>query len=303
MKKVLLSVLLSLVSSICFASPSEINNLSEENIKELKDLLGFHEKLDISVYERDKYNYMTKEQIHREFGDVVTREDLRNVEVRAHDKINHDVSSVRNYLLTNYESKIHVDYKLDQKANKDLSNVSSEAVMKKVTKGNMTSNTLTIEGSNSVLRDVNIELKENSIGKKYLTEELAREIDEKANKKSIEDEVKRSKETDVKHNRAIVKNRESIANNSQRIEQIDKKISKIAALSQATANLDFGNVRVGNIAVGAAIGNYMNETGIAVGVAYRPNEDIFLSAKWTALAGESRYNSYGASASYQFNLK
>ncbi len=31
-------VLLSLVSSICFASPSEINNLSEENIKELFNL-------------------------------------------------------------------------------------------------------------------------------------------------------------------------------------------------------------------------------------------------------------------------
>lgn len=94
-----------------------------------------------------------------------------------------------------------------------------------------------------------------------------------------------------------------VATNTRRVEQVDRKVNKVAALSTALGNLDFGKVKTGNIAVGAGIGHFNNEQAVSVGVAYAPNEDIFFTAKWSGLMGDASYNSIGASASYQFNIK
>ena len=98
-------------------------------------------------------------------------------------------------------------------------------------------------------------------------------------------------------------NKQDIKNLNTRIDRLDSKINKVSALSQATANLDFGEVRVGNMAVGAGVASYMGNQAVSVGVAYRPNEDWFLSAKWAGVAGDPHYNSLGGSVSYQFNLQ
>ena len=101
----------------------------------------------------------------------------------------------------------------------------------------------------------------------------------------------------------IQENKKAIENNAREIKRVDAKINKVAALSQATASLDWGQISVGNVGVGASIAQYSNETGIAVGVAYRPTDNFFMNLKWTGLAGEPHYNSIGASATYQFNFK
>lgn len=101
----------------------------------------------------------------------------------------------------------------------------------------------------------------------------------------------------------IQENKKAIENNAREIKRVDAKINKVAALSQATASLDWGQISVGNVGVGASIAQYSNETGIAVGVAYRPTDNFFINLKWTGLAGEPHYNSIGASATYQFNFK
>ena len=101
----------------------------------------------------------------------------------------------------------------------------------------------------------------------------------------------------------IQENKKAIENNAREIKRVDAKINKVAALSQATASLDWGQISVGNVGVGASIAQYSNETGIAVGVAYRPTDNFFMNMKWTGLAGEPHYNSIGASATYQFNFK
>ena len=101
----------------------------------------------------------------------------------------------------------------------------------------------------------------------------------------------------------IQENKKAIENNAREIRRVDAKINKVAALSQATASLDWGQISVGNVGVGASIAQYSNETGIAVGVAYRPTDNFFMNMKWTGLAGEPHYNSIGASATYQFNFK
>jgi len=281
-----------------------------------------------------------------------------------------------------------VKEKLDTKADKDLSNITDKETARTnldvyskgevtnlitnsvpKTEGDVVSSTLEItNGTDRIIgtNDLKIELKDKSVTKEKLSDELTKNIDNKANingnnivnKKDKEDfrnnidvyskneidskisnistetnldgEVKENEEKGVKGkvidkhlkenyvhksdiaNRdkmiisnytEIQENKKAIENNAREIKRVDAKINKVAALSQATASLDWGQISVGNVGVGASIAQYSNETGIAVGVAYRPTDNFFMNMKWTGLAGEPHYNSIGASATYQFNFK
>ena len=281
-----------------------------------------------------------------------------------------------------------VKEKLDTKADKDLSNITDKETARTnldvyskgevtnlitnsvpKTEGDVVSSTLEItNGTDRIIgtNDLKIELKNKSVSKEKLSDELTKNIDNKANingnnivnKKDKEDfrnnidvyskneidskisnistetnldgEVKENEEKGVKGkvidkhlkenyvhksdiaNRdkmiisnytEIQENKKAIENNAREIKRVDAKINKVAALSQATASLDWGQISVGNVGVGASIAQYSNETGIAVGVAYRPTDNFFMNMKWTGLAGEPHYNSIGASATYQFNFK
>ena len=281
-----------------------------------------------------------------------------------------------------------VKEKLDTKADKDLSNITDKETARTnldvyskgevtnlitnsvpKTEGDVVSSTLEItNGTDRIIgtNDLKIELKDKSVTKEKLSDELTKNIDNKANingnnivnKKDKEDfrnnidvyskneidskisnistetnldgEVKENEEKGVKgkvidkhlkenyvhksdianRDRMIIsnyneiqENKKAIENNAREIRRVDAKINKVAALSQATASLDWGQISVGNVGVGASIAQYSNETGIAVGVAYRPTDNFFMNMKWTGLAGEPHYNSIGASATYQFNFK
>lgn len=279
---------------------------------------------------------------------------------------------------------------LKGKADADLSNVSKDTIMEKVSKGNVTSTTLKItNGENAALHAMTVDLKEGSIEKKHLGEGLSKTIDDledkvethdiaikalknnkadkvetekalnnlnenlnnevkdrksadrilkkaiekeevarkeadKAMEEKVNQEIVRSVAKDKEHDKAIStiakqsiqntkninyihnavqKNKQAIANNARRIEAVDRKVNKTAALSTAMASLDFGKVKTGKIAVGAGIGGYHNEQAVAVGVAYQPTEDLLLTAKFSGVTGNPKYNSYGASVSYQFSVK
>ena len=201
---------------------------------------------------------------------------------------------------------------LKGKADADLSNVSKDTIMEKVSKGNVTSTTLKItNGENAALHAMTVDLKEGSIEKKHLGEGLSKTIDDleakdKEHDKAISTIAKQSiqntKNINYIHN-AVQENKQAIANNARRIEAVDRKVNKTAALSTAMASLDFGKVKTGKIAVGAGIGGYHNEQAVAVGVAYQPTEDLLLTAKFSGVTGNPKYNSYGASVSYQFSVK
>lgn len=321
---------------------------------------GLDRKLDKTTYEADK------QTLHTDLSKKANT-DASNINVGKYtEKLSEkaNLTTPTNSLVTDTKVKeyLNANYYTNTEIDKKISNVTVE------TKGDITSSTLEIKNGTDRLigtENVSIELKNKAISKEKLSDTLASEIDNKANKNgdnitekkdkeefrnnlevysktevetklkniqtaSLEGEITSKEERGVKGkvidkhlkdhyvNKADLKvrdelimnnyqdiqaNKQAIANNARRIDQVNQKINKTAALAQATSNLDFGQVRVGNIALGAGVGNYMSETGVAVGVAYRPNETIFLSAKWTALAGEPRYNSYGASVSYQFSVK
>ncbi|EFS20868.1 outer membrane insertion signal domain protein [Fusobacterium gonidiaformans 3-1-5R] len=283
--------------------------------------------VDNKITENNK-NYYNKKEVDDKLKNTLTSEDVdKKIDNKANknlDNIGNIADKAKTTLTealgtgTVTENDTHlvtgktVHEALKGKADADLSNVSKDTIMEKVSKGNVTSTTLKImNGENAALHAMTVDLKEGSIEKKHLGEGLSKTIDDleakdKEHDKAISTIAKQSiqntKNINYIHN-SVQENKQAIANNARRIDQVNQKINKTAALAQATSNLDFGQVRVGNIALGAGVGNYMSETGVAVGIAYRPNEAIFLSAKWTALAGEPRYNSYGASVSYQFSVK
>lgn len=321
---------------------------------------GLDRKLDKTTYEADK------QTLHTDLSKKANT-DASNINVGKYtEKLSEkaNLTTPTNSLVTDTKVKeyLNANYYTNTEIDKKISNVTVE------TKGDITSSTLEIKNGTDRLigtENVSIEVKNKAISKEKLSDTLASEIDNKANKNgdnitekkdkeefrnnlevysktevetklkniktaSLEGEITSKEERGVKgkvidkylkdhyvnkadlkvrdelimnNHQEIQQNKQAIANNARRIDQVNQKINKTAALAQATSNLDFGQVRVGNIALGAGVGNYMSETGVAVGVAYRPNEAIFLSAKWTALAGEPRYNSYGASVSYQFSVK
>ena len=321
---------------------------------------GLDRKLDKTTYEADK------QTLHTDLSKKANT-DASNINVGKYtEKLSEkaNLTTPTNSLVTDTKVKeyLNANYYTNTEIDKKISNVTVE------TKGDITSSTLEIKNGTDRLigtENVSIEVKNKAISKEKLSDTLASEIDNKANKNgdnitekkdkeefrnnlevysktevetklkniktaSLEGEITSKEERGVKgkvidkylkdhyvnkadlkvrdelimnNHQEIQQNKQAIANNARRIDQVNQKINKTAALAQATSNLDFGQVRVGNIALGAGVGNYMSETGVAVGIAYRPNEAIFLSAKWTALAGEPRYNSYGASVSYQFSVK
>ena len=91
--------------------------------------------------------------------------------------------------------------------------------------------------------------------------------------------------------------------NGRQLYHVSQKVSSVAALGAALAAVDFGDAPVGKLGVGAGVGHFVDQQAIAVGVAYAPNEDFKMNAKWAATSGKLRYNSISVGATYYIDLK
>ena len=121
--------------------------------------------------------------------DLETKLDTLNsgIDTKLENKANKDFSNVTDKETArtnlNVYSKGEVDSKLNNKL--DSSALTNDLISSKLDKGNVTSSTLTIDnGNNRVLGtgDLKVELKDKSITKEHLSETLKNEIDNKANK-------------------------------------------------------------------------------------------------------------------------
>ena len=75
---------------------------------------------------------------------------------------------------------------------------------------------------------------------------------------------------------------------NQRVSRLDGRLDKVGANAAALANLnplEFDKDTKLNVA--AAVGNYKDETAVAVGVYYRPNEDVMLGVSTSFGTGEN----------------
>ena len=367
---------------------SKLDNKANKDLSNLTNEDKGKARTNLDVYSKSETDNKLNEKADKSDLTKYVKLDGSNIDKTAKNKLTEKLSEAANLdtptntLVTDTivktkldNLKTDLDNKLDKKANasdvytKNELDAKLKNTVAPKAEGDILSDTLEITNGKDRLigkEDVKIELKDKSVSKEKLSDELTKNIDNKANingnnivnKKDKEDfrnnidvyskneidskisnistetnldgEVKENEEKGVKGkvidkhlkenyvhksdiaNRdkmiisnytEIQENKKAIENNAREIKRVDAKINKVAALSQATASLDWGQISVGNVGVGASIAQYSNETGIAVGVAYRPTDNFFMNMKWTGLAGEPHYNSIGASATYQFNLK
>ena len=83
-------------------------------------------------------------------------------------------------------------------------------------------------------------------------------------------------------------NGSQLYNTNQRVSKLDSRLDKVGANAAALANLnplEFDKDTKLNVA--AAVGNYKDETAAAVGVYYRPNEDVMLGVSTSFGTGEN----------------
>ena len=367
---------------------SKLDNKANKDLSNLTNEDKGKARTNLDVYSKSETDNKLNEKADKSDLTKYVKLDGSNIDKTAKDKLTEKLSEAANLdtptntLVTDTivktkldNLKTDLDNKLDKKANasdvytKNELDAKLKNTVAPKAEGDILSDTLEITNGKDRLigkEDVKIELKDKSVSKEKLSDELTKNIDNKANingnnivnKKDKEDfrnnidvyskneidskisnistetnldgEVKENEEKGVKgkvidkhlkenyvhkndmqirdkviisNSAEIQANKEAIKANAKEIKRVDAKINKVAAISQATASLDWGQISVGNVGVGASIAQYSNETGIAVGVAYRPTDNFFMNMKWTGLAGEPHYNSIGASATYQFNLK
>ncbi|PWL45054.1 MAG: S-layer protein, partial [Veillonellaceae bacterium] len=83
-------------------------------------------------------------------------------------------------------------------------------------------------------------------------------------------------------------NGSQLYNTNQRVSKLDSRLDKVGANAAALANLnplEFDKDSKLNVA--AAVGNYRDETAAAIGMYYRPNEDVMLGVSTSFGTGEN----------------
>ena len=83
-------------------------------------------------------------------------------------------------------------------------------------------------------------------------------------------------------------NSSQLYNTNQRVSKLDSRLDKVGANAAALANLnplEFDKDSKLNVA--AAVGNYRDETAAAIGMYYRPNEDVMLGVSTSFGTGEN----------------
>ena len=155
------------------------------------------------------------------------------------------------------------------------------------------------------------------------SEAMNRENQDKVLNNKIEENKKEQAKTDKAQDDKIETNKNNIAANSQKIEELqqnfdkydgrlsglekkvdnlDNKMNKGLSLMAAMNAVDFQNVQTGEMAIGAGVGHYGNAQSVALGVAYSPVEDLTVNAKYSVTAGDVDSFALGAGATYKFKI-
>ncbi|MCI7223665.1 YadA-like family protein, partial [Fusobacterium sp.] len=95
----------------------------------------------------------------------------------------------------------------------------------------------------------------------------------------------------------------NITNIEQRLDDVEGKMDKGFANLTAMATLEFMDLGVNQVAVGAAVGTYGGSQAVAVGVQGAPTENTRIYAKVSATPGRKAKTAAGVGATWRFNLK
>lgn len=87
----------------------------------------------------------------------------------------------------------------------------------------------------------------------------------------------------------------------QKFEKLDKKVDRVAAQAAAMAAIDFSNIGVRKVKLGAGLGWHNGTSAVAVGIATAPTANWFLNAKASATPKSNNTNfTFGVGATYEF---
>lgn len=111
-----------------------------------------------------------------------------------------------------------------------------------------------------------------------------------------------NKETIDRHEGYIAENKSAIGAVNSRVDKLDSKVNKGMSLMAAMAAIDFQDVEVGEIAIGAGVGHFSNSQGVAVGVAYAPTDALKLNTKYSVSSDDVKTLAAGVGATYKFKL-
>lgn len=300
-------------------SKAEKNALSIGNKDNLKKIV-YVDKGEISETSTDSINgsqlFTVKNEIISNFNNYYTKTEIDN--------------SLKDYSKkTETYTKTEIDELIKNSSNSnnstvDLSNISKEVIEKidskvdktefekmKIGEGSVTSQDLTIEnGENRLVgtEELKLSIKDGVIKESHLSKEVTDKIDSKVSKTEIDSYVKDRVEKVNEEIYSTIDNK--INSTNQRIDLVEKevknlgkKVRQVTALSTALASVEYPEMSVGDIGVGAGISSFEGEQGIAVGVAYIPTENTKIGVKYAGLASNRFRGAISGSFGYKFNFK
>lgn len=122
------------------------------------------------------------------------------------------------------------------------------------------------------------------------------------NKNSIKKDniqVATNRKTISNNSKAIDTNRNEIARNSQKIDENNDRAMRGVSQGMAMAAIKYDGIQEGHFSLGAGVGSYSDQTSIAVGTAYKINDDMLVNA---SVSGTDQDETFGYSAGFSYNL-
>lgn len=201
----------------------------------------------------------------------------------------------KKYLKKELSNKID---EIDIKVNKDASNLEKNDKTKWIKALGLDNIATSVNLENKVDKETFIKEQtrvREDLDKKVDKETFKEELNKKADKKYVEEKIQ-----------AMGTVTETLSNEkTERIaedKRLDERINETTALSSALASIEYPEINRGEVGVGAGISGYRGKTGVAVGVAYMPVDDMLLGVKYSGLTGNRYRGVISASASYKFRL-
>lgn len=107
----------------------------------------------------------------------------------------------------------------------------------------------------------------------------------------------------------ISSNKTAISDNSQRITNLDNKVDNLQgemnkgfAMSAAMTSVDFQSLEVGEMGIGAGVGNYQNSQAVSLGLGLRATENLSMNVKGAMSTGTKQETMVGAGATYKIKI-
>ncbi len=107
----------------------------------------------------------------------------------------------------------------------------------------------------------------------------------------------------------IANNKGEIQNNSEKINNLDNRVNNLQgemnkgfAMSAAMSNVDFQTLEVGELGIGAGVGNYQNAQAISFGLGLRATENLSMNVKGAMSTGIKQETVIGAGATYKIRV-